>query len=395
MNCRQVNRYLLDYVDDVGRQDVRNQITAHIQECNQCRANYYLAKAENEVLRQPLTLPSAPADFSEKVMRIIQARNSGEISAAADQPGTVRRRPWLKIKWLTAVVAGLAFVVYQGGLEGISTLSQPPAVLETHKKMTENLVGGPLSVAATTNGVQSESSALADNHQFFDYESTETAMGTKTVKYEGDKAAGASASNADTLAGLPFTCSDKQFSAENKQQYISQEEQVVSAQENAGEKATEAMMALEAVDLFSKEHSGHAPDSMPTTKMLAATGYQQSESPAQAYSMMQSGREGAIEAQQESEQAVAYDLLGVPEYYQCQKQEEAETAVVYYYLNRHTGQTAIIELYAEGMYHREPMDDALVVNKTYDDHTWQVIIRGEIDLPEKESLAQQLNLRKH
>ena len=71
MNCRQVNRYLLDYVDDVGRQDVRNQITAHIQECNQCRANYYLAKAENEVLRQPLTLPSAPADFSEKVMRII------------------------------------------------------------------------------------------------------------------------------------------------------------------------------------------------------------------------------------------------------------------------------------------------------------------------------------
>ena len=179
----------------------------------------------------------------------------------------------------------------------------------------------------STNGVQSESSALADNHQFFDYESTETAMGTKTVKYEGDKAAGASASNADTLAGLPFTCSDKQFSAENKQQYISQEEQVVSAQENAGEKATEAMMALEAVDLFSKEHSGHAPDSMPTTKMLAATGYQQSESPAQTYSMMQSGREGAIEAQQESEQAVAYDLLGVPEYYQCQKQEEAETAL--------------------------------------------------------------------
>lgn len=68
MNCQQISKYIYQYCEGKVSAELYNEITRHLQECNNCLYNYKLTKLENNVLSDQTDIPTLKSDFSLKVM---------------------------------------------------------------------------------------------------------------------------------------------------------------------------------------------------------------------------------------------------------------------------------------------------------------------------------------
>lgn len=113
MNCRQVDKYLYDYCDNVLSPDQRVLIEQHLAECHNCRQVVDQALLETSILREEWDTPALSADFTSRVMERIAAKpipQAGPVAAGI-------KRPWSH--WFMSIAAAAAvllMVMYAPGM---------------------------------------------------------------------------------------------------------------------------------------------------------------------------------------------------------------------------------------------------------------------------------------
>ncbi|MGS0764633.1 anti-sigma factor family protein [Syntrophomonas curvata] len=112
MNCRQVDKYLYDYCDNILNPEQQAQIEEHLVECPVCSKIVDESLLESSILHEQWEIPGLPDDFTDRVMN--------QIACAAIQanPGTVYPHSPNRNRWsrrligLAAMGAILLLVLY-------------------------------------------------------------------------------------------------------------------------------------------------------------------------------------------------------------------------------------------------------------------------------------------
>ncbi len=101
MNCQQVDRYILDYCNNILSPELAVELEQHAQECFICAKGLELTKIENSLLHSlPILEPSS--DFTAKVMQninIVNAANNNSLNNKANYPKS--------LLWLIPIAAVL------------------------------------------------------------------------------------------------------------------------------------------------------------------------------------------------------------------------------------------------------------------------------------------------
>lgn len=113
MNCRQVDKYLYDYCDNVLSPDQRVLFDQHLADCHSCRQAVDQALLETSILREEWDTPALPADFTTRVMERV---TTVPIPQAGPTVAYIKR-PWTRwFMGITAVAAVLLMVLYAPGM---------------------------------------------------------------------------------------------------------------------------------------------------------------------------------------------------------------------------------------------------------------------------------------
>lgn len=113
MNCRQVDKYLYDYCDNVLSPDQRVLFDQHLADCHSCRQAVDQALLETSILREEWDTPDLPADFTSRVMELIAAKPIPQADLTSQNP----KRPWSRwFAGIAAAAAVLLMVVYAPGM---------------------------------------------------------------------------------------------------------------------------------------------------------------------------------------------------------------------------------------------------------------------------------------
>ncbi len=113
MNCRQVDKYLYDYCDNVLSPDRRVLFDQHVAGCHSCRQAVDEALLETSILREEWDTPTLPDDFTSRVMERINASPIPQSGLVA----TNVKRSWSR--WFmgaTAAAVVLLMVLYAPGM---------------------------------------------------------------------------------------------------------------------------------------------------------------------------------------------------------------------------------------------------------------------------------------
>ena len=113
MNCRQVDKYLYDYCDNVLSPDQRVSFDQHLADCHSCHQAVDQALLETSILREEWDTPDLPADFTSRVMERIAAKPMPQAGSVAVDGKRQWQRRFIGI---VAAAAVLLMVVYAPGM---------------------------------------------------------------------------------------------------------------------------------------------------------------------------------------------------------------------------------------------------------------------------------------
>lgn len=116
MNCRQVDKYLYDYCDNILDPGQRTQIEQHLIQCPSCRKIVDEAMLESSILREEWHTPALPDDFTARVMNQI-AFAAIQDSSGMTQPGLKNHSKWARqLMYLAAMGAVLLIALCIPGM---------------------------------------------------------------------------------------------------------------------------------------------------------------------------------------------------------------------------------------------------------------------------------------
>ena len=114
MNCRQIDKYIYDYCDNLLTPDQKILFEQHLAQCHNCRQAVDQALLETSILREEWDTPDLPADFTSQVMERIVAV---PISSTSPVTATNGKLPWLRwFMGIAATAAILLMVLYVPGI---------------------------------------------------------------------------------------------------------------------------------------------------------------------------------------------------------------------------------------------------------------------------------------
>lgn len=143
MNCRQVDKYLYDYCDNILNPEQRAQIEQHLIHCPSCRRIVDEALLESSILREELQTPELPNDFTARVMNQI-ACTAIQAGPGMIQSGLKNHSKWpRRLISLTAIGAVLLIALCIPGMLKNQDLVQVADREQTSPKIAnENIKSG-------------------------------------------------------------------------------------------------------------------------------------------------------------------------------------------------------------------------------------------------------------
>ena len=109
MNCRQVDKYLYDYCDNVLSPDQRVLFDQHLADCHSCHQAVDQALLETSILREEWDTPDLPADFTSRVMEQIAAKPISQTGSTVNPAVANGKGSWKR--WFAGVVAAAAVLL--------------------------------------------------------------------------------------------------------------------------------------------------------------------------------------------------------------------------------------------------------------------------------------------
>jgi hypothetical protein len=138
MNCRQVDKYLYDYCDDILNPEQRAQIEEHLLNCPICRRIVDESLLESTILHEQWEIPALPDDFTDRVINQI-ACTAIQANSSTIYPHSQNHKKWSRrFISLAAMGAILLIMLYGPALLKNSGLiqiaDQEPASLKTTRE---------------------------------------------------------------------------------------------------------------------------------------------------------------------------------------------------------------------------------------------------------------------
>lgn len=116
MNCRQVDKYLYDYCDNILNPEQRAQIEQHLEQCPDCRKLSDEALLESSILHEEWPIPALSDDFTARVMNRISS-TAIPTSPVVIIPGLKNQSKWpRRLIYLSAMAAVLLMALYIPGM---------------------------------------------------------------------------------------------------------------------------------------------------------------------------------------------------------------------------------------------------------------------------------------